>query len=150
MKPRHKRIALIGGGLASLAVAAVLVLKALDSNIALYVTPSEVAAGKAPQGKAFRIGGLVKDGSVKRSDLTVRFVITDTAKEIPVAYTGILPDLFREKQAVVATGRMKDGVFVAEEVLAKHDETYMPKEVADKMGVAHKKHDVPDAAAAAP
>lgn len=139
MKPRHKRIALIGGGLASLAIAAVLVLKALDSNIALYVTPSEVAAGKAPQGKAFRIGGLVKDGSVKRSDLTVRFVITDTAKEIPVAYTGILPDLFREGKGAVVQGRLgDDGVFAASEVLAKHDENYMPPEAAHALEQAQK------------
>lgn len=140
MKPRHKRIALIGGGLASLAVAAVLVLKALESNIALYVTPSEVAAGKAPQGKAFRIGGLVKDGSVKRSDLTVRFVITDTAKEIPVAYTGILPDLFREGKGAVVQGRLgDDGVFAASEVLAKHDENYMPPEAKHAVEQAQKK-----------
>ena len=109
------------------------------------ITPTEVAAGKAPKDKLFRIGGLVKEGSVKRQDMTVRFIITDTAKEIPVAYTGILPDLFRENQSVVATGRMRGKVFVAEEVLAKHDETYMPKEVADKMAQAHKKHQVQDA-----
>ena len=103
MKARQKRIALIVGGLASLAVAAGLALNALDSNIALYVTPSEVAAGKSPQGKAFRIGGLVKEGSVKRQDMTVRFVITDTVKEIPVAYTGILPDLFRDGRGATVT-----------------------------------------------
>ena len=118
-------------------------LNALNSNIAFFVTPTEVAEGKAPQDKTFRIGGMVKEGSLRRDNLTVHFAITDTAKEVPVIYTGILPDLFRENQSVVATGRMRDGVFVAEEVLAKHDETYMPKEVADKMGVAHKKHDVP-------
>lgn len=140
MKPRHKRIALIGGGLVSLAVAAVLVLNALDSNIALYVTPSEVAAGKAPQGKAFRIGGLVKEESVKRNDLTVRFVITDTAKEIPVAYTGILPDLFREGKGAVVQGRLGgDGVFAATEVLAKHDENYMPPEAKHAIEQAQKK-----------
>ncbi|MCK9380850.1 MAG: cytochrome c maturation protein CcmE [Sulfuritalea sp.] len=131
MKPRHKRIALIVGGLASLAIAAGLSLNALDSNIAMYVTPSEVAAGKSPQGKAFRIGGLVKEGSVKRQDMTVRFVITDMAKEIPVAYTGILPDLFRDGKGAVVQGRLgSDGVFVASEVLAKHDENYMPPEAA--------------------
>ena len=131
MKPRQKRIALIVGGLASLAIAAVLALNALDSNIALYVTPSEVAAGKAPQGKAFRIGGLVKEGSVKRQDMTVHFVVTDTVKEIPVAYTGILPDLFRDGKGAVVQGRLgSDGVFVATEVLAKHDENYMPPEAA--------------------
>ena len=127
MKARQKRIALIVGGLASLAVAAGLALNALDSNIALYVTPSEVAAGKSPQGKAFRIGGLVKEGSVQRQNMTVRFVVTDTVKEIPVAYTGILPDLFRDGKGAVVQGRLGgDGVFTATEVLAKHDENYMP------------------------
>ncbi len=127
MNPRHKRLALIAGALASLGLGAVLVLNALDSNIALYVTPSEVAAGKAPEGKAFRIGGMVKDGSLQRQDLTVHFVITDTAREIPVAYTGILPDLFKEGKGAVIQGRLgTDGVFTASEVLAKHDENYMP------------------------
>lgn len=131
MKPRQKRIALIAGGLASVAIAAGLALNALDSNIAMYVTPSEVAAGKSPQGKAFRIGGLVKEGSIKRQDMTVRFVITDTAKDIPVAYTGILPDLFRDGKGAVVQGRLgQDGVFSATEVLAKHDENYMPPEAA--------------------
>ena len=140
MKPRHKRLAIIAGALASIGIGAALVLNALDSNIALYVTPSEVAAGKAPQGKAFRIGGLVKDGSVKRSDLTVRFVITDTAKEIPVAYTGILPDLFREGKGAVVQGRLgDDGVFAASEVLAKHDENYMPPEAKHAVEQAQKK-----------
>ncbi len=129
MKPRQKRIALIAGGLASLALAAALTLNALDSNIALYVTPSEVAAGKAPQGKAFRIGGLVKEGTVKRDNMTVRFVVTDTAKDIPVAYTGILPDLFKEGKGAVIQGKLgNDGIFAATEVLAKHDENYMPPE----------------------
>jgi cytochrome c-type biogenesis protein CcmE len=140
MKPRQKRIALIVGGLASLAIAAVLTLNALDSNIALYVTPSEVAAGKSPQGKAFRIGGLVKEGSVKRQDMTVRFVMTDTVKEIPVAYTGILPDLFRDGKGAVVQGRLgADGVFVATEVLAKHDENYMPPEAKHAIDQAQKK-----------
>lgn len=131
MKLRHKRIALIAGGLASLGIAAGLALNALDSNIAMYVTPSEVAAGKSPQGKAFRIGGLVKEGSVKRQDMTVHFVITDMARDIPVAYTGILPDLFRDGKGAVVQGRLgKDGVFSATEVLAKHDENYMPPEAA--------------------
>jgi cytochrome c-type biogenesis protein CcmE len=129
MKPRQKRIALIAGGLATLGLAAILVLNALDSNIALYVTPSEVAAGKAPQGKAFRIGGMVKEGSIKRNELTVNFVVTDTAKDIPVAYTGILPDLFKEGKGAVIQGKLgADGLFTATEVLAKHDENYMPPE----------------------
>lgn len=139
MKPRQKRIALIVGGLASLALAAVLTLNALDSNIALYVTPSEVAAGKAPQGKAFRIGGMVKEGSVKRQDMTVHFVVTDTAKDIPVAYTGILPDLFKEGKGAVVQGRLGgDGVFAASEVLAKHDENYMPPEAQHALDQAQK------------
>ena len=139
MKPRQKRIALIVGGLASLAIAAVLVLNALDSNIALYVTPSEVVAGKAPQGKAFRIGGMVKDGSVKRNELTVNFVITDTAKDIPVAYTGILPDLFKEGKGAVVQGKLgADGLFTASEVLAKHDENYMPPEAQAAVDQAQK------------
>ncbi|BAO28180.1 cytochrome c maturation protein CcmE [Sulfuritalea hydrogenivorans] len=139
MKPRQKRIALIAGGLASLAIAAGLALNALDSNIALYVTPTEVAAGKAPQGKAFRIGGLVKEGTIKRQDMTVSFIITDTAKEIPVAYTGILPDLFRDGKGAVVQGRLgSDGVFAATEVLAKHDENYMPPEAKHAIDQAQK------------
>ena len=139
MKARQKRIALIAGGLASLAVATGLALNALDSNIALYVTPSEVAAGKSPQGKAFRIGGLVKAGSVRRQDMTVRFVITDTVQEIPVAYTGILPDLFRDGKGAVVQGRLGgDGVFTATEVLAKHDENYMPPEAKHAIDQAQK------------
>ena len=129
MKPRHQRAALIVGGLASIALAASLLLGALNSNIALYITPTEVLAGKAPQDKAFRIGGMVKDGSMARNDMTVRFVISDTVKDIPVSYTGILPDLFKEGKGAVIQGRLNpDGLFVASEVLAKHDENYMPPE----------------------
>lgn len=129
MKPRQKRIALIAGGLAALAVGATFVLNALDSNIAFFVTPSELAAGKAPQGKAFRIGGMVKEGTVMRDNLTVSFVITDTAQDVKVTYTGILPDLFKEGKGAVAQGRINpDGTFSATEVLAKHDENYMPPE----------------------
>lgn len=139
MKPRHKRIALILGGLAALGVASAFVLNALDSNIALYVTPSEVAAGKAPQGKAFRIGGMVKEGSLRRDNLTVHFVVTDTAKDIAVAYTGILPDLFKEGKGAVIQGRLgPDGGFTATEVLAKHDENYMPPEAQHALEQAQK------------
>ncbi len=139
MKPRHKRIALISGGLAAIAIAAVFVLNALDSNIALYITPSEVAAGKAPQDKAFRIGGMVKEGSIKRVDTTVNFVITDTVKEIPVYYTGILPDLFKEGKGAVVQGKLNaDGRFTASEVLAKHDENYMPPAAKDAVDQAQK------------
>ncbi len=148
MKPRQKRIALIVGGLASIALAAVLTLNALDSNIALYVTPTEVLAGKAPQGKAFRIGGLVKEGSIKRQDMTVSFIITDTAKDIPVAYTGILPDLFRDGKGAVVQGRLGgDGIFAATEVLAKHDENYMPPEAQHAVDQAQKAQKSPSAPA---
>ena len=139
MKPRQKRIALIAGGLAAIGIASALVLNALDSNIALYVTPSEVAAGKAPQGKAFRIGGMVREGSLRRDNLTVHFVITDTAKDIPVAYTGILPDLFKEGKGAVIQGRLgSDGLCTASEVLAKPDENYMPPEAKDAVDQAQK------------
>ena len=139
MKPRHKRAAIIVGALIAIAIAAVLILNALNSNIALYVTPSEVAAGKSPAGQAFRIGGMVKDGSVKRDGLTVHFVITDMVKDIPVAYTGILPDLFKEGKGAVIQGRLNpDGQFVASEVLAKHDENYMPPEAKHALEQAQK------------
>lgn len=139
MKPRHKRIALIVGGLASVGAAAAFVLNALDSNIAFFVTPSEIAAGKAPQGKAFRVGGMVKEGSVVRDNLTVSFVITDTARDVKVTYTGILPDLFKEGKGAVAQGRMNpDGTFTATEVLAKHDENYMPPEAGHAIEQAQK------------
>ena len=139
MKPRHKRIALIAGGLAALGIASAFVLNALDSNIAFFVTPSEIAAGKAPQGKAFRVGGMVKEASLRRDNLTVHFVITDTAKEVPVSYTGILPDLFKEGKGAVAQGKIgPDGVFTASEVLAKHDENYMPPEAQHAVDQAQK------------
>lgn len=133
MKARHKRLALILGALAVLGIIAALVLNALNSNIALYITPTEVSQGKAPQGKAFRVGGLVKDGSLKRDadGVTMTFVVTDTANEVTVAYQGILPDLFKEGKGVVAQGKLEpSGRFVASEVLAKHDENYMPPEAA--------------------
>ena len=139
MKPRHKRAAIIVGALIAIGIAAVLILNALNSNIALYVTPSEVAAGKSPAGQVFRIGGMVKDGSVKRDGLTVHFVITDMVKDIPVAYTGILPDLFKEGKGAVIQGRLNaDGQFIASEVLAKHDENYMPPESKHALEQAQK------------
>ena len=139
MKPRYKRAAIIVGALIAIGVAAVLILNALNSNIALYVTPSEVAAGKSPAGQVFRIGGMVKDGSVKRDGLTVHFVITDMVKDIPVAYTGILPDLFKEGKGAVIQGRLNpDGQFIASEVLAKHDENYMPPEAKHALDQAQK------------
>ncbi len=139
MKPRHKRALLIVAAIAVISVAALLILNALNSNIALYVTPSDVAAGKSPQGQAFRIGGMVKEGSVKRDGLTVHFVITDMAKDIPVAYTGILPDLFKEGKGAVIQGRLDSkGEFIASEVLAKHDENYMPPEAKHALEQAQK------------
>lgn len=139
MKSWKKRAAIIGGGLCAVGIAAALVLNALNSNIALYVTPSDVFAGKAPKAQAFRIGGLVKEGSVRRDNLTVHFVMTDLVQDIPVAYTGILPDLFKEgKGAVVQVKQMAAGEYVATEVLAKHDENYMPPEAKDALDKAQK------------
>jgi cytochrome c-type biogenesis protein CcmE len=139
VKPRHKRALIIVGALATLAIAAVLILNALNSNIALYVTPSEVAAGKAPQGQTFRIGGMVKEGSLKRDELVVNFIITDLVKEIPVSYKGILPDLFKEGKGAVVQGKLDvNGQFIASEVLAKHDENYMPPEAKHALDQAQK------------
>jgi cytochrome c-type biogenesis protein CcmE len=141
MKPRHKRIALIIAGLAILGVAVTLVLSAFRSNLVFFFTPTQVAAHEAPHGRNFRIGGLVEKGSIKRQPdgVTVRFVVTDTAKSVPVLFTGILPDLFKEGKGVVAQGKLgTDGVFAASEVLAKHDENYMPPEAADAVERANK------------
>ena len=139
MKNWKKRGAIIAAGLAAVGIAAALVLNALNSNIALYVTPSDVAAGKAPHGQAFRIGGLVKEGSLHRDNLTVHFVVTDLVKDIAVAYTGILPDLFKEGKGAVVQGRLgDDGTFTASEVLAKHDENYMPPEAKQALDQAQK------------
>jgi cytochrome c-type biogenesis protein CcmE len=141
MKPRHKRIAIIAAGLAALGIAAALVLNAFQSNLVFFFSPSQVAAKEAPQGKTFRIGGMVEAGSLKRESdgLTVSFRVTDTAKTIPVVYTGILPDLFKEGKGVVAQGRIgPDGRFIATEVLAKHDENYMPPDAAHAIEQAQK------------
>jgi cytochrome c-type biogenesis protein CcmE len=142
LKPRHKRIALIVGGLAILGIAAMLVLNAFQSNLVFFFSPTQVAAGEAPTGKSFRIGGMVKEGSLERQPdgITLRFVVTDTDKEMTVAYQGILPDLFREGKGVVAQGKLGDGgLFTASEVLAKHDENYMPPEAAKAVGDAHER-----------
>ncbi len=141
MKPRHKRIALIAGALAALGIAAALILNAFQSNLVFFFTPSQVGAHEAPQGRSFRIGGMVEEGSLKRQPdgVTVRFVVTDTVKSVPVSFKGILPDLFKEGKGVVAQGKLNaDGVFAASEVLAKHDENYMPPEAADAMERAKK------------
>ena len=140
MKPRTRRALWIVSGLAAFGVAVALVLNAFQSNLVFFFTPSQVASNEAPKDRAFRVGGLVEEGSVTREKdgLTVRFRVTDTAKAIPVVYTGILPDLFREGKGVVAQGRVgPDGTFKASEVLAKHDENYMPPEAAAAIGKAH-------------
>ncbi len=140
MKARHKRMALILGGLAALGLIAAFVLNALNDNLAFFYSPSDVQAGKAPQNKVFRIGGLVQNGSLSRQadGVTVSFVVTDTAHHIDVHYKGILPDLFQEGKGVVAQGKLgADGIFTASEVLAKHDENYMPPEAAKALEQAH-------------
>ena len=133
MKPRHKKLAIIAAGVSALGIAAALVLNAFESNLVFFFSPTQVAANEAPKHRSFRIGGLVEQGSVKRQSdgVTVHFVVTDTAKTMPVVYKGILPDLFKEGKGVVAQGKLgQDGVFRADEVLAKHDENYMPPEAA--------------------
>jgi cytochrome c-type biogenesis protein CcmE len=138
VKPRHKRIAAIAVGVVALGLATALVLKAFNQNLVFFFTPSEVAENKAPQGHTFRIGGMVVPGSLKREGVDVRFVVTDTAKTIPVVYAGQLPDLFKEGKGVVAQGQLgADGVFRAREVLAKHDENYMPPEAKAALDKAH-------------
>lgn len=141
MKSRHKKLLLIAVGLAILGLIASLVLNALNSNIALYVSPTDVVAGKQPTDKMFRIGGIVKPDSIAREadGVTVRFVVTDTAADVAVHYKGILPDLFKEGKGVVAQGKLNtNGIFIANEVLAKHDENYMPPEAAKALEDAQK------------
>ena len=148
MKPRQKRFVFIVVIVAALAAAVGLVLNALDKNVSLYFTPTQVYNKEAPQGRSFRIGGLVEEDSVKREKdgLTVSFVVTDRHKSMPVVYKGILPDLFKEGKGVVAQGKIgPDGVMHADEVLAKHDENYMPPEAADAL----KKAETANASAAA-
>lgn len=139
MKRRHKRIAFLIAGLAGLGVAAAFVLSAFQSNLVFFFSPTQVAANEAPVDRAFRIGGLVESGTLKRQSdgLTVNFIVTDTAKSIPVVYKGILPDLFKEGKGCVAQGRLgSDGVFYADQVLAKHDENYMPPEAGEAIDKA--------------
>jgi cytochrome c-type biogenesis protein CcmE len=134
LKPRHKRAALIVAALVAVGIAATLILNAFRSNIVFFFTPTQVATKEAPIGRGFRIGGMVKEGSLKRDGVNVQFVVTDFAQSVPVAYTGILPDLFKEGKGVVAQGTLdSDGVFHATEVLAKHDENYMPPEAAEAL-----------------
>ncbi|MBF0470110.1 MAG: cytochrome c maturation protein CcmE [Gammaproteobacteria bacterium] len=139
MKARHKRFGFLAVGLGALALAGWLVVNALGNNLSYFFSPTEVAAGMAPQSHQFRLGGLVKAGSVQRGEgIDVHFVVTDTQQEIDVVYSGILPDLFMEGQGVIAQGRLgNEGAFIADEVLAKHDENYMPPEVAAALEKAH-------------
>ena len=141
MKPRTRRGLAIVAGLAALGVASALVLNAFQSNLVFFFSPSQIAANEAPRGQAFRLGGLVEVGSIKRvpNGLTVNFIVTDLAQKIPVSYTGLLPDLFTEGKGVVAQGKLgTDGVFHADQVLAKHDENYMPPEAAQALANARK------------
>ena len=134
MTARGRRLAIILGALAALGVAAALVLNAFNSNLVFFYTPTQIANKEAPAGKTFRVGGLVQEGSVAREGVTVRFLVTDTAKAVPVSFHGVLPDLFKEGKGVVAQGQLgSDGVFVAREVLAKHDANYMPPEAAEAL-----------------
>ncbi len=141
MKPRHLRLSIAAGGLLAVGAVVALVLNAFQSNLVFFYTPTQVAANEAPQARTFRIGGMVQTGSVKREGTTVNFIVTDTARTVPVSYVGILPDLFKEGKGVVAQGQLKGGVFVAKEVLAKHDENYMPPEAAEALKQAHKSNE---------
>jgi cytochrome c-type biogenesis protein CcmE len=138
VKPRHKRLAIAGGVLAAVGAIVALVLTAFQSNLVFFYSPSQVASAEAPTARTFRLGGMVVDGSVKRTGTQVSFLVTDTARTVPVRYDGILPDLFKEGKGVVAQGRLEGGTFVAREVLAKHDENYMPPEAAEALKRAQK------------
>lgn len=151
MKPRHKRLTLIAAGLATLSLAAWLVLSAFQKNLVFFFTPTQILAGEAPQGRSFRMGGMVEMGSIKRQadGMTVVFVVTDNAQRVNVQYRGMLPDLFKEGKGVVAQGKLgADKLFVAEEVLAKHDENYMPPEAAYAMKKGNETNKVGGAGAA--
>ena len=138
---QKNRLGLIAGGLIICGAAAALVFNAFEENLVFFFSPSQVAAHEAPEGRAFRIGGFVQEGSVQRQKdgVTVRFDVTDTAHTVPVTYKGSLPDLFKEGKGVVAQGKLQNGVFVADQVLAKHDENYMPPEAEKAVQDAHKK-----------
>ena len=138
MKLRHKRLALAGTLLLASGAIAALVFNAFQSNMVFFYTPTQVVADEAPANRTFRIGGMVQEGTVKRDGLHVNFIVTDTAKTVAVRYQGVLPDLFQEGKGVVAQGQLKDGVFEAREVLAKHDENYMPPEAAHAVKQAQK------------
>ena len=138
MTPRRKRFAIALGILAVVGGVTALVLNAFQSNLVFFYSPSQIAAKEAPQGRTFRLGGLVVAGSVQREGVAVRFEVTDTATTVPVQFAGILPDLFKEGKGVVAQGKLENGVFQAKEVLAKHDENYMPPEAAEALKNAAK------------
>ncbi|HEY2276298.1 MAG TPA: cytochrome c maturation protein CcmE [Steroidobacteraceae bacterium] len=135
MTPRRRRMALVLGIVAGVAIAGALALSAFRKNVTFFFDPSQVTAGKVPPGEGFRLGGMVTKGSLRREpgNIEVHFVVTDFQHDVPVSYSGVLPDLFREGAGVVAHGRMQDGTFVADEVLAKHDEKYMPPAVAESL-----------------
>ena len=137
MKPRHQRFLLIAVGVAALSVAGMFVLNAFQSNLVFFFTPTQVSQGEAPKGRAFRVGGMVKEGSLVKDGENIQFVVTDFAHEVPVKYTGLLPDLFKEGKGVVAQGKLSDSnLFAASEVLAKHDENYMPPEAQQALDQA--------------
>ena len=133
MTPRRKRFAIAGGVLVAVGIVVGLILNAFQSNLVFFYSPSQVAQHEAPAGRAFRIGGMVEKGTLQRDGTNVQFVVTDTAKSIPVRYVGILPDLFKEGKGVVAQGKLEGDVFVAREILAKHDENYMPPEATEAL-----------------
>ncbi|WP_138858247.1 cytochrome c maturation protein CcmE [Inhella inkyongensis] len=145
MKPRHRRLALVAVILLAVAAIAALVTNAFRSNMVFFYSPTQVAANEAPQGRSFRIGGLVEPGSLRREGVQVHFTVTDNAKTVPVRYEGVLPDLFKEGKGVVAQGKLEGGLFVAREVLAKHDENYMPPEAAQALKQAHGQNSLKEA-----
>jgi cytochrome c-type biogenesis protein CcmE len=138
MKTRHKRLAIAAGVVLVIAAATTLILQAFQSNLVFFFSPTQISTKEAPVNRTFRLGGLVVAGSVKRTGVVVDFEVTDTAQTVPVRFEGILPDLFKEGKGVVAQGKLQDGVFVAKEVLAKHDENYMPPEAAEALKNAAK------------
>ena len=138
MKTRHKRLAIAAVVVLVVGAAATLILNAFQSNLVFFFSPTQIESKEAPVNRTFRLGGLVVAGSVKRTGVAVDFMVTDTAKSVPVHFEGILPDLFKEGKGVVAQGKLQDGVFVAKEVLAKHDENYMPPEAAEALKNAAK------------
>ena len=141
MKTRHKRLAIAAGVVLVVGAAATLILNAFNSNLVFFFSPSQIVSKEAPVNRTFRLGGLVVAGSVKRDGVAVDFKVTDTAQTVPVHFEGILPDLFKEGKGVVAQGKLQDGVFVAKEVLAKHDENYMPPEAAEALKNAAKSNE---------